>query len=163
MTGNCTTREQSRAPMVLNCKSWKHLGRGLLQASVTASSYHLRLRYLHLNPAKEGKESNIKHLSYRALAEVKGGDTKIVSGKGRTVGNQRTVEKNIYTSWETSQKSLFLKHTKSKKTPNNPKITEQKRSQKTTKQSTPQKATKQATLEKIMFRALWCDKNIWTS
>lgn len=97
MTGNCTTREQSRAAMVLNCKSWKHLGRGLLQASVTANFYHLLLRYLHLNLANEGKESNMKHLSYTASAGVKGGGIKIVSGKGRTVGNWRSVEKNIYT------------------------------------------------------------------
>lgn len=134
MTGNCTTGEQSRAPTVLKCKSWKHLGRGLLQASVTAGSYHLRLRYLHLNSAKEGKESNVKHLSYRALAEVKGGGTKIVSGKGRTVGNWRTVERNIYASWETSQKSLFLKGTPP------PKVKKKKTNQtKTTATKTPKK------------------------
>lgn len=57
----------------------------------------------------------MKHLSYRASAEVKVGGTEIVSGKKRTVGNWRTVEKKIYTSWETNQKSSFLKCTKSKK------------------------------------------------
>lgn len=153
MTGNCTTGEQSRAPTVLKCKSWKHLGRGLLQASVTAGSYHLRLRYLHLNSAKEGKESNVKHLSYRALAEVKGGGTKIVSGKGRTVGNWRTVERNIYANWETSQKSLFLKGTPPPKVKKKTHSTKQKQQQ----QKHPKNhKTKRPPKSNIIFWSLAC-------
>lgn len=56
-------KRTEQSPDGAGLQIWKHLGRGFLQTSATATSHHLWFRYVHLNSlGNRGKENNMKHI-----------------------------------------------------------------------------------------------------